>query len=564
MADITTLLANGSSGQRIDIAFVAEGYQVGERGQFLADAARFLDYMLGAGNAKLNSPFSTYAHYFNASALFVASQQSGTDQPNTGVYVNTYFNASQYGSDGRLMYGDSDRVASLVAQALPGDAHEMTVVLVNSQTYSGSGGPVVWASAGNLQSAEILLHEIGHSYASLEDEYADSALVASYPLGTLDSVHLSTSATSVPWSAWLGYTDSLGTVAAYQGGYYRSSGVWRATPDSKMFHLGVAFSAPEKEAFVLAYYKTIGDYLSLGATVPGLYHAKTPDDSRLAFSWSVNGGAASSTDRAWFDAASLGVYGTDVRIGVTTVDNTGLVRSGLAQTQQSETLTIGAVTPASSPASSGAVLAGSDAYYQFDAGNNLIYGGGATGCYIDGGGGVDTLALNARSTDYSLQKLSTGTLVLAAQDSAVFALRHIERVQFSDRKLAFDLDGAAGATLKVLGAMFGTDYLRPAYVSAGLGLFDGGRSLVQVAELVLNSTEFQQLAGGRSDAAVVQALYTHVVGHAPSSSEFNLYTGLLRDGTYTQASLSAMAAETSLNQGNVNLVGLSATGVEFW
>jgi hypothetical protein len=92
MADITRLVSTGPSAQRVDIVFVAEGYQASERSKFLADVTIFSDYMRSASAniSRLNDPFSAFADYFNVSALFVASAQSGTDQPSKGIYVDTY------------------------------------------------------------------------------------------------------------------------------------------------------------------------------------------------------------------------------------------------------------------------------------------------------------------------------------------------------------------------------------------------------------------------------------------------------------------------------------------
>ena len=340
MSDITVLQNTGASSQRIDLVFVAEGYQSSDRGKFLADAAAFKNMMLADSNSALNAPFSSYKNYFNVSALFVASNQSGLDTATLGV--DTYFGAAQHGSDGRLVYGDSAKVQSEVRSALASDAHEMTVVLVNSSLYGGAGGSIAWATTGNKSSSEVLLHEIGHSFASLEDEYADASLIASYPLTSLDSVHLTSSLSQLPWSRWLGYTDALGTVGTYEGGYYRSTGVWRATPDSKMLHLGVAFSAPEKEAFALAYYNAIGDYLSFDTSIPGLVCSVEPDPSLLWFAWTVNGQPASSISSTYLD-----LYGSGMKIGncavqLSTVDKTGYIRNGLAISEQTELATVSA------------------------------------------------------------------------------------------------------------------------------------------------------------------------------------------------------------------------------
>lgn len=317
---------------------MSEGYLATERSKFLSDAATFVEYMLGEGNSSLNQPFSTFQNYFNVSGLFVASNESGVDTAT--LSVDTYFGAAERSSDGRLVYGDSAKVRSTVNSAFASDAHEITVVLVNSSQYGGAGGSVVWATTGNASSSEILLHEIGHGFASLEDEYVDLSLQSTYPLSRLDSVHLTSSLSQIPWSSWLGFTDSLGTVGTFEGGYYRSTGVWRATLDSKMNSVDVPFNAPEKEAFALAHYRAIGDYLSLDNSIPGLACAVVPDSNLLSFKWDVSGAAMPHVSGAYLDLYGTGMPPGSYDIALTTTDNTGLIRSGLSQTMQTEALKV--------------------------------------------------------------------------------------------------------------------------------------------------------------------------------------------------------------------------------
>ncbi|MFZ6874338.1 M64 family metallopeptidase [Undibacterium sp. Di27W] len=441
MADVTPILNTGSSKHRVDIVFVAEGYTAAERAKFLADAQSFLDNMLGDANAKLNAPFSPYKNLFNASALFVASAQSGTDQPNKNISVNTYFDASQHGSDGRLLYGDFSKVDEAVNNAVASDAHELVVVLVNTSLYGGAGGSIAWASAGNISSAEVVLHEIGHSFAGLQDEYVDTSIASNYPVtdpGFLKSPHVTDSLSRIPWSAWLGFKDGdLGIVGTYQGGYYRDTGIWRATQDSKMNHLGVAFSAPEKEAFALKYYAAIGDYLDLYSSIPGIYQPSVPDSSLLGYTWKINGNTVNTTDKIYFDAYASGAYKSGASLSLTTIDNTGYIRKDLNTTQQVETTTLDKTIINISGPSGG--LNGSNTIYQFDGSNNFI-GLNAPETtrydYIDGGSGTDTLVLNAKlgkgGGSYFINEIGNNTLLLGNQNAAYWATHSVEKIQFSD------------------------------------------------------------------------------------------------------------------------------------
>ena len=440
MADTSTLLSTGASANRVDIVFVAEGYTASERAKFLTDANTFLTTMLGSANAKLNAPFSSYKNLFNASALFVASAESGTDQPNKNTYVNTYFNATQHGSDGRLLYGDESKVTTTVAQSYASDAHEITIVLVNTALYGGAGGSVAWAAAGNTSASEIALHEIGHSFAGLQDEYVDTSIANNYPLNSpyfQNSAHVTDSLSRIPWSAWMGYNDGdLGVVGTYQGGYYRASGVWRATLDSKMNHLGVAFSAPEKEAFALQYYAAIGDYLSLNTSIPGLYQAITPDSSLLSFKWAVNGKTIDTSSNQYLDAYGTGLYQTGSTLSLTTTDNTGYIRTKLSNTQQTETSNMSKAV--SNISGSSASITSNNAIVQFDGTDNTIAISNTNTTrydYIDGGAGKDTLQFNTKlgnGSGFFINEISANTAVLGIQGNSYWAEHNVERIQFSD------------------------------------------------------------------------------------------------------------------------------------
>ncbi len=470
MTDLTKIVTTGPSGQRVDIVFVAEGYQASERAKFLFDAQLYTDYMFSASSnlSRLNSPFSVYEKMFNVSALFVPSAQSGIDQPNKSIYVDTYFNSTQYGADGRLTYGDQAKLSSLLNQELKASEREISVVLMNSPVYGGAGGKSAWVTTGNISSAETMLHEIGHSFAGLQDEYADPALVNTFLLSSLDGKNVTNSLSNIPWRAWLGYQDELGTVGIYEGGYYRSNGVWRATQDSKMLHLGKPFNAPQKEAFVLAFYKSLGDYLNIYSDIPGLLVAGVPDANLLSFSWELNG-QARGDNKLLFDAYGLGAYKNDNVVTLTTTDKSGYVRTGLEQTQQTETIKLKGVN-LNDIAQKTYVLDKSGTLLRLDAQDNEIrLTAGAKNNYIDGGKGIDTLVVSSTSGEFELSKMSSGASVFMQQGKAVMAAINVEKVQFTDKTLWI---GDAPPTNAI--TTFGTERNDIFRATTGNDSFDGG------------------------------------------------------------------------------------------
>lgn len=443
MADVTSIQNTGSSTARVDLTFVAEGYLASERDKFLADVAKFTDYMFGASNSQMNAPFMNYQNYFNVNALFVASNQSRWDVK-SGV-VDTYFKANSYLADGRLVYGDSAKVFETVEAALPAGARDVNIVLVNSKAYGGAGGSVAWATTGNLGSAEVLLHELGHSVAGLADEYIDSALGGTPLDSPLNLPNVTNVKDSPPWKAWLGYEDELGTVGLYEGGYYRASGVWRATPNSKMLALGQAFNAPEKEAFALAFYKNISDYLSVNTSIPGLCFANVPDRSMVSYAWSQDGAALANGSSYCYDVYGAGKYLAGTSVTLSTVDASGLIRTGLASTRQTETVAIAGGTVSKAGAASEITEGGS--IFSFDGADNVIsVRSGVTGAYIDGGGGADTVVLNASAASIKVEQLGSGTWLLSEANVPALALRGVEFIRFSDktRTLLETLAGTGG------------------------------------------------------------------------------------------------------------------------
>jgi Ca2+-binding RTX toxin-like protein len=182
---------------------------------------------------------------------------------------------------------------------------------------------------------------------------------------------------------------------------------------------------------------------------------------------------------------------------------------------------------------------------------------------IDGGAGLDTLYLHVNRADLSIVNNGEG-LTVSSAGSGADTLAGVERLNLADGGLAFDFDGGAGHTARLIGAVFGSEYLEVReFVGIGLELFDGGMTMAQVAQLALDTDLFKSLAGSTSNADFVSLVYENVVGMAPSAGELADFVGLLDSGVFTQASLAVLAAETELNELNINLVGLTQTGIDF-
>lgn len=259
------LMNNGDSANRLDLLLVAEGYTLDQKAQFISQATTLANKVLSI------SPYSNYKHLINVRWLFTPSNQAGADKPDCGetpgsdiVSVDTAFDAT-YCASGirRLLVVNSSKVLTAAA-AVPD--WDMVMVLVNDPEYGGSGGYISVAST-NDSSAEVMQHELGHSFSKLADEYDTPypgfPSCSDLPGSTLGACEANvtdqTARASLKWNRWVASTTALPTVAPladpqdtglWQGARYQSSGMYRQCFNGIMRVLGVPFCHVDSEAFV--------------------------------------------------------------------------------------------------------------------------------------------------------------------------------------------------------------------------------------------------------------------------------------------------------------------------
>lgn len=264
---LVTLITNGPSANRLNIVILAEGYTSNQFSIFTNQARNLATKFLSA------PPYSTYGNYFNAYGIFVASEQSGSDHPSRGVLKNTYFNSTfDSFSITRLVtippndrngnYADGrGKVDALLRDLLP--EYDIPLVLVNDSEYGGSGGPVAVTST-EASSSEIAIHEIGHSFGALGDEYED--LTPGYPDIEDPNTTRETRRDYIKWRHWILESTPLPTpesgayssvIGLFEGAHYQPKGWYRPKLDCKMRSLNVPFCAVCQETLVLAQYGRI-------------------------------------------------------------------------------------------------------------------------------------------------------------------------------------------------------------------------------------------------------------------------------------------------------------------
>jgi subtilisin-like proprotein convertase family protein len=190
-----------------------------------------------------------------------------------------------------------------------------------------------------------------------------------------------------------------------------------------------------------------------------------------------------------------------------------------------------------------------------NAQNNLLRGNAGNDT-INGGAGIDTALFGTARSQATVQPHGKGFQVASTYEGTD-ALLDIERVQFTDKSIAFDLDGNAGITAKVLGAVLGAASVQnPTFVGIGLSFTDKGMSYSDLGALALSAV------GATSNDAVVTTLWRNVVGFNPSDADKAPFVKMLVDGMKA-GDLVALAGDTSFNTANIGLVGLVQTGIEY-
>jgi len=367
--DLTTLHDSGPSSKRVDIVILAEGYRSSERAEFLNHAQSLTDFLFDA-NRLDNKPFPEYQNFFNVHAFFIESAESGVSDPNTDL--DTALNVTQ--DAGRRLSIDlshtpaNDYIRSLWFKA------DMIFVAANTNRfdqYSGGadGQYAIYNADYSGQDSHIgnvALHEMGHAFANLGDEYTNAN--GDYPPelfgifnddpppppfdATADEVscggveynnphrprfpeeypNLARRADLVPWSHWDGIPAAfLGAVGTFEGGLNTyETGVFRPTENSKMRTPAMPFDPIATEEILLNMYADTGlldNHTPTSNPLENFLILETQpiDADRFQYTWRVNGTVQNESSTS-LSLCPLGLSAGKHSVELTVIDNTGNIR----------------------------------------------------------------------------------------------------------------------------------------------------------------------------------------------------------------------------------------------
>lgn len=165
---VLSALDSGPPATKVDLLILSGGYTREERAKFEADVARSVEALFGT------EPFASRKADFNVRAIHVPAPEAGISNPRKGVWrddpLGLSFNA--FDSDRYVLTYANQAVRDVAAHA----PYDTLVMLFNDRKYGGGGIYGLWSTtaAGSAEAAYLFVHEFGHSFAGLADEYYSS------------------------------------------------------------------------------------------------------------------------------------------------------------------------------------------------------------------------------------------------------------------------------------------------------------------------------------------------------------------------------------------------------
>lgn len=244
----------------LDVVIIPDGYTEADGEKMMADGARFARVLLE------HAPFDKNTDKISVRLVKAFSRESGPDEPRKGIFRDTIAKTTfdTFRSPRYLTTSDMKRLREVASLA----PYDTIFVMVNSSRYGGGGifNSYSVFSSDSEYSEYVMIHEFGHGFGALGDEYYSSSTGYEEDAFYLDGAepwepnitaqtrrekvkwnHMIRPETPVPTPDTDEYNDSVGV---FEGAGYKAKGLYRPTRDSKMFHKGLLPYGPVNEAAI--------------------------------------------------------------------------------------------------------------------------------------------------------------------------------------------------------------------------------------------------------------------------------------------------------------------------
>lgn len=307
------IIENGPRDKRINMVVLGDGFTTAQQGNFIADATTLVNYIFN------KSPFNQYKNYFNVYAVKVISAESGVKHPGTATdvtepvfpvsnpnnFLGTTFDVGVH----RCVYSNNTNlVTNVLASNVPD--FDIAFVLGNSPEYGGCGGTYAFLS-NHPNATEIVVHELGHSFGKLADEYWFSGT------GESPNKTQNNNAATIKWKNWLG-SENVGIFP------YTESPTWfRPHQNCEMRYLDREFCAVCRQQLIErvhtlqnpinSFTPGNGSNINLTGSITFDVNEILPIPNSLQNTWTLNGTAQTQT------SSSLTLNPANFNLGLNTV-----------------------------------------------------------------------------------------------------------------------------------------------------------------------------------------------------------------------------------------------------
>lgn len=292
-------LQGKKQGSGIHLVVLGDGYREDQQQNFREDVEFLIQTMAE------DPAVALHLSAWNIHMIEMPSVDSGIDDNFSVDVRDTAFDSGYFClSVARLICGNNNTMFNVALDEYP-NVDEL-VMLVNDTRYGGSGGSVAVASA---RAPEIALHELGHSFAGLADEYVDNEIpalgISEFEEGLFPNVTRIQDPELVPWSVWVDITNTIPSqagddgVGVFEGGFYDANAFFRPTFNSRMRSFDRPFGSVGGEAWALSVYRQTNPVASFSPRINNVLVGESgraqftvipifgPNIQELA--WSLNG-----------------------------------------------------------------------------------------------------------------------------------------------------------------------------------------------------------------------------------------------------------------------------------
>ncbi|MDH5693503.1 MAG: M64 family metallo-endopeptidase [Gammaproteobacteria bacterium] len=258
----TTLLQGRSDGKGIDLVIIADAFTASEIPTFQTKAQEVVDKIFS-----YNTTLTLQKNSWNVHRIDTVSISSNLEE-NTALETN--LGCDQYSAT--TLCVSPNTLQNAVSAVVP--QYEFIIVIVNGPYYRAAASGKFMALPVGGDPGATAVHELGHAFAGLADEYIELTRLVNTPTvePIAPNITINNNLSTVKWKHWL--DDPF--IGLYEGGYYLETGVWRPALESFMRVENRPIHSVSQEAWTLALYKRLKN-----GNQSGTYHTKTPVGSPI-------------------------------------------------------------------------------------------------------------------------------------------------------------------------------------------------------------------------------------------------------------------------------------------